>query len=103
MWSDICVIAGGLTKYEMAITGTPSIIISPFEFEASRCEEFVKAGSSINIGQVNFVDKMEIIKNIKSLLNDFKLREMMFKSGKKMVDGKGIERIIREIPKEVLI
>ena len=39
---------------------------------------------------------------IKKLLKYGTLRKEMSEKGKKLVDGKGIERIISEIPREVL-
>lgn len=102
LWADLAIIAGGLTKYETAVTGTPSIIISSYEREAAMCEEFERGGSALHLGPINEISEVDIAKAIEKLLEDDVLRAEMAERGRAMVDGQGIERIISEIPPEVL-
>ena len=102
LWSDLAITGGGLTKYEMAVTGTPSIIISHFDEEAKRTEEFEKAGSALHLGLITEIDEERIVKAVEKLLDDDALRAEMADRGRKMVDGKGVARIISEIPNSVL-
>lgn len=102
LWSDLAITCGGLTKYEAAVTGTPSIIISQVDNEAELSKEFEICGTALHLGLISEVDEADIVKAIEKLLNDYALRSQMSKRGKNMVDGKGVERIISEIPQEVL-
>ena len=102
LWSDLAITGGGLTKYEMALTGTPGIIISRFEREAEQGKEFEKAGSTLHLGLINEIDEERIVKAVEKLLHDYNLRAKMSKNGKQIVDGKGVARIISEIPPGVL-
>ena len=102
LWSDLGITSGGLTKYEMAITGTPSITISSFEEEAERTRLFAGAGSTLYLGNNNVVTEREIAKAVRKLLNDYTLRMEMNKAGRKLVDGQGIDRIISEIPARII-
>ena len=102
LWSDLTITGGGLTKYETAVTGTPSIIISQFDNEAERTKEFERYGSALHIGLISEVDEEDIVKVIEKLLNDYVARTEMSKRGKNLVDGEGVERITSEIPQEVL-
>lgn len=102
LWSDLAITGGGLTKYETAITGTPSIIISHFAEEAKRTEEFEKGGSTLHLGLISEIEEKDVAEAVAKLLADNAVRVEMSKKGRNMVDGKGIERIISEIPQEVL-
>lgn len=102
LWSDLAITGGGLTKYETAVTGTPSVIISHVDNEATMAKEFERCGSTLHLGLISEVYEEDIVKAIEKILNDYALRSEMSKRGKNMVDGKGVERIILEIPQEVL-
>ncbi len=102
LWSDLAITGGGLTKYETAVTGTPNIIISHFEQEAARTREFEGGGSTLHLGLISEINEHDIEESIERLLKDYALRTEMAKRGRNMVDGKGMERIISEIPGSLL-
>ena len=102
LWSDLAITGGGLTKYETAVTGTPSIIISQTAREAEMSTEFEKGGSALHLACISQIGEADIARAIEKLLEDNVLRSEMTKRGQAMVDGKGIRRIIAEIPPEVL-
>ena len=101
LWADLAITSGGLTKYETAVTGTPSIIISQIAHQAALAEEFEKEGTALNLGLGTRNSEENIAEAVSRLLRDGTLRAEMSKRGRKLVDGKGIERIISEVPKEV--
>lgn len=101
LWSDLAITGGGLTKYETAVTGTPSIIIPQVAHQAALAKEFEREGTTLNLGLGSKVDEADISEAIEKLLRDDTLRAEMSRRGKRLVDGKGIERIISEIPQEV--
>ncbi|MBN1431632.1 MAG: UDP-2,4-diacetamido-2,4,6-trideoxy-beta-L-altropyranose hydrolase [Methanomicrobiaceae archaeon] len=99
--ADIAILGGGLTKYEAAALGTPSVIITQFEPEIKPNEDFISAGTAEYIGHIDMINENDIIIEIKNLVEDYPRRVEMSKKGRKLVDGKGIERILSKIPKEV--
>ncbi len=102
LWSDLAITGGGLTKYETAVTGTPSIIISQDSYQADLSSKFAREGSALYLGFVDEVSTEGIAGAVEKLSRNDALRAEMSKRGKRLVDGKGIERIISEIPQGVL-
>ena len=100
LWSDLAITGGGLTKYETAVTGTPSIIIPQVAYQAEVAKEFERKGTALNLGLGDSVEEEDIADAVGRLLRDDTLRAEMSKRGKMLVNGKGIERIISEIPDE---
>ncbi len=102
LWSDLAITGGGLTKYETAITGTPTIMISQTAREAEKNKEFEREGTALHLGLGSEVDEQDMGKAIEKLLEDYALRAEMSQRGRNLVDGKGVERVISEIPDWVL-
>lgn len=102
LWSDLAVINGGLTKYETAITGTPTLVISHSEAEVNIMCDFQKGGSAVHLGYIKDIDKRTICEGVKNLLDNSLSRKRMSESGRNMLDAKGASRIISRIPKELL-
>ena len=98
LWADLVITAGGLTKYEAAVTGTPNVIIAPFAREVEMCKTFADAGASLcfELSKTNI--KRDLPAIVEMMLDNYELRRKMSRKGKELVDGKGIERILIEIP-----
>ena len=103
LWSDLTITGGGLTKYETAVTGTPSIIISQVEHQAELSERFRKEGTAIDLGLGGKVNEQDIVEAVNNLLDDYSARLEMSRKGREFIDGRGIEHVISEIPREVLM
>jgi spore coat polysaccharide biosynthesis predicted glycosyltransferase SpsG len=98
LWADLAITGDGLTKYETAVTGTPSIMLSRPESEEFLNEEFEKAGSTVHLGDGSQIGINTLARGIEEILQDFELRTAMSQRGRTLVDGKGLERIISNIP-----
>lgn len=96
--SDLAVCAGGSILYELAITGTPAVIIPMNDHQVENAEEFEKFGSVISVGLHSEIEDQDIENAIKHLF-DFSRRKSMSEAGKKITDGKGAERIADIIKK----
>ena len=101
LWADVAIISGGLTKYEVAVTGTPAITISPFQREAEMVSYFEKGQSLINLGLINELNPEDIAVALNKLIMDHKLRVAMSKNGKYMLDTMGVSRVINEVQKSI--
>ena len=99
--ADLAITGGGLTRYETAVTGTPSIIISQAAHQADYTKQFEKEGTALNLGFGTEICEEHIVEAVVLLMRDYAFRAKMSKRGKQLIDGKGIERIFSEIPSEV--
>lgn len=95
--SQICIISSGLTKYETASTGLPSIVFSENKKQKLLNKSYEKKNFSLNIGMINNLNKYKD-KIIKLMTNFVKLKNFYIKS-KKAVDFDGPSRIIEIIEK----
>jgi UDP-2,4-diacetamido-2,4,6-trideoxy-beta-L-altropyranose hydrolase len=100
LWCSVAISTSGLTKYELAATGTPAILFS-IDKEHDRVNlPFARYKTAINLGVGIDVDS--IAKETIKLLNDASLREDLAHRGKMLIDGRGIQRVIEEIMRELI-
>ena len=102
LWADLAITGDGLTKYETAVTGTPNITISQSRSDLQAHEEFVKAGTTLFLGNGCQIAINDLTEQISGVLQNQELRQTMSQRGQKIVDGKGLERIVRKIKMEAL-
>ena len=96
-WCDLAISGSGLTKYELALTGTPSIQISIDEPHSQINEEFIKAGSGIHLGVHTAVTAGRLAREIRTVLDNTDLRRQMSRLGQELTDGRGAQRIVDEL------
>ncbi len=92
--ADIAIVASGLTKYEAALLGTPLICLGPVPyvnflphgFEKQQLSLFLESRPQLNIEMIG--------KTIKTLVDDFPLRQEFSHNGKRLLDGNGARRTV---------
>ena len=94
---DIAISAGGMTLLELCFLGIPSIIICAEKFENETSQIIQKNGFGINMGYHSRLSPNKILDAVQQLINDFNIRRKMNKIGTSIVDGKGVQRIIKII------
>ena len=88
---DLVITSPGITIYELACLGVPTILISSNEIQYTVAKSFYKMKFGKNYGfWKNDILKLE--KMINSV-DDIKIRKNMIKTGQRIVDGKGIFRV----------
>ena len=92
-WADLAIATSGLTKYELAATGTPAILISPDQIHTTANEPFAALGSAVDLGWIQRVTPSELASKVRSLLDDTEQRGAMACAGMRAVDGRGAARI----------
>ena len=96
-WCDFAIATSGLTKYELAATGTPSILISPDLEHAKVNLPFVALGTTKDLGFNRTVSSERLAEEIKALIQNQRARKVMAANGQKTLDGNGAFRILDEL------
>lgn len=91
--ADIAICSGGVTIYELVATATPSIIITQAKNQIRQSLEFSAREAAIYYGTAEDFDSNEFRK-ILFKINDPILRHKLSSSSRKLIDGKGVERVV---------
>ncbi|WP_457601068.1 UDP-2,4-diacetamido-2,4,6-trideoxy-beta-L-altropyranose hydrolase [Hydrogenivirga sp.] len=99
--TDVAISAGGQTAYELARTGTPSILISVATNQLNNCIELQNSHIVLYAGnwENRFILKKTI--NLLKKLEDKNVRESISLKGQALIDGKGPERVVNHLINEL--
>lgn len=92
LWCDLAVAASGLIKYELAASSTPAVLMSVDRSHDVVNRPFARMGSVKDLG-VEF-SAQSVAGVVSELLGDRKARSAMAEAGRRLVDGKGANRLI---------
>ncbi|MBI9112689.1 UDP-2,4-diacetamido-2,4,6-trideoxy-beta-L-altropyranose hydrolase [Maridesulfovibrio ferrireducens] len=95
--ANVVISAGGSSCFEFCSQGKPIITIITANNQTGLATALEKAGVSINIGKFDASSKLRIIESLKLFFTTPDLYTSMGQKAKKIVDGKGTERIIDAI------
>lgn len=101
--ADIVIAGAGMTLYELACVGTPGIALCQTNYQSLEARCFEREKAVLNLGQKENISAESIQSELKFLLNDYRKRQEMSISGKKLIDGKAVDRIMRQIFKGIEI
>lgn len=101
MSCDIALTNSGLTKYELAALGVPTVVISNNASQSKIDIIFSEFQSSIYLGMWKKVKKDKILEVCKELLVDYDLRFKLSKNGKKLIGKKGLDSIWNAIIEKI--
>ena len=102
LWCDLAISTSGLTKYELAATGTPAILLSHDVAHAHNNLAFAALGTAQDLGEADKLSPAALAAAIARLLADADARETMARRGRQTVDGKGAARIADAIENLIL-
>jgi len=92
--STIALINGGLTRYELAITGTPFIALSIHDIQYKITERITSVVGGVNLGVVEDIKKEDITYAVKKLILDIEKRKLISYKLQELIDSEGTERIL---------
>ncbi len=101
-WADVAVGAGGSTSWELAFMGLPSAVIVLAENQRNIALAFAREGIGVNLGQHEHLSSERLADIVYSLLADSTRREEMAVRGRKLIDGRGVRRVIAQMLKQRL-
>lgn len=92
-WADIALTAGGSTLWESAFMSLPSVVVSIADNQRSGAEAVAAAGAAVYIGEFGTVASDLVAEAVFQLSSDRAGRLGMGFAGRKLVDGRGAERV----------
>lgn len=101
VWADVAISSSGLTKYELAMTGTPALQISFSEEDAHINQFFVRHGSARHLGVFDKVNLELVAQEVRMLLVDYPTRRMMHRAGRSLFDSNATNRLLAEIGRQL--
>ena len=90
--ADLVVASGGMTVYELAALGTPSLVLAQNTREDKRMTEFARHGTVSYLGLGTEVGEATIARSVAELLENLEQRRAMSRRGQALVDGLGASR-----------
>jgi UDP-2,4-diacetamido-2,4,6-trideoxy-beta-L-altropyranose hydrolase len=94
---DLVISSSGITAYELACLGIPCILIPSDKYQEKTAIALAKKGFGMNYGFWD--DDLDRFEQIISSMTNQLIRKKMYVAGRKLVDGKGTSRIIKQIIK----
>lgn len=90
--ADLALCSGGITIYELAACGTPAITITQAENQIRQSLIFASAGANLYYGRAEAFD-IDLLKKLLMKVKDPLVRRKLSISSRKLIDGKGTERV----------
>ncbi len=100
--SDLSISAGGNTLFELAATGTPAVVICEELFEVETANRLQAFDTCVNLGYSRKVHRKKLRRAVSGLINDKEKRRGMSIAGRKLVDGRGSERVSKLIQEAIV-
>lgn len=94
---NFAVTAGGGTLYETALSGLPAAAFALKKHQVRNIKFFAVKKSVLFAGMLNRLNVKAAMPRIKKILQDKNTYSSVSKAGRKIADGKGLERIVKII------
>lgn len=95
--SDITITAAGSTVWELCATGTPFIVIQIADNQEGIIDYIKTNKIGLAVNNISKQGLEELLKQLQILIKDFKLRKQLSTKAKKIIDGKGAQRLAKEL------
>lgn len=95
--SDLAISAGGSTLYELAACGIPTLALILADNQEGLVCKMDELGYVMSLGWYHELNKDLFLAKLREIINAYQRRQEMSAKGQKLVDGKGPERIVRRI------
>lgn len=96
--SEVAVVAGGVTLYEACALGTPVVAVAVAGSQRPTIRAVAGADACIDGGALTCErDLARVARLVRHLAEDERARRRLTRSGRQLVDGRGAERVARQI------
>lgn len=86
--------AAGTTLYDLLASGVPTIAVAVDRMQLRTAEEFQQSGATISAGLLDRLSSGELLDRCRELLGNSSLALQMVSTGRDLVDGKGLSRVV---------
>lgn len=93
--ADLAIAAAGSTTWELCLMGLPQILITLADNQLIVANGLAGRGPAISLGRPSPELSERLIGTLKDLLSNTDKRQIMSASGRKLVDGLGVHRVIQ--------
>jgi UDP-2,4-diacetamido-2,4,6-trideoxy-beta-L-altropyranose hydrolase len=94
-WADLAVSAGGITTWELACLGVPTLQLILADNQRGPALEMARLGLTRCLGEVGVVGPQAVAEEIGRAAGDRAWREAVARDGRRLLDGRGAERVAR--------
>jgi len=94
-WADVALTAGGSTCWEIAFMQLPMLVMVTADNQRAVGAGLQASGSAICLGWWEQVSEQEIARSLERVIGDAAQRSSMARLGRQLVDGRGVERVLR--------
>lgn len=91
--ADLAITAGGMTLFETAAMGLPTLIIQIAENQLRNAQGWHKEGVAVDLGPIVDLNPTFLYRQVVELIQDVKRREKMSRCAKSLVDCLGTQRV----------
>ncbi len=91
--SDLALTAAGYMRFELAAAGVPAVLVSLVDHQHRFGGMFMEEGISDYGGSILDCDPVALAKRVVALADDAATRTRFSKAGRRLVDGRALERI----------
>jgi UDP-2,4-diacetamido-2,4,6-trideoxy-beta-L-altropyranose hydrolase len=95
--ADLAISAGGSTIWELLFFGVPALVTTTADNQVASVRSLNEHGLVIWLGYAQHVVVDHVKKTLSEMLIQVELLHRLSESGWKMVDGRGVDRIVSEI------
>ena len=86
--------AAGTTLYDLLASGVPTISVAVDRIQLRTAEEFQQLGATVCAGLLDRLSSSELLDRCREMLGNKILVSQMVSTGRNIVDGKGLSRVI---------
>ena len=94
---DLAIIGGGTMSYEAAICGLPTVFIGLAPNQERPCQGWQELTGAPYLGRVGEVSDAALFETVNALIADDIKRADMAARGRKLVDGRGTDRLVNAL------
>ena len=97
--SDLAVVSGGMTAFECVRAGVPAIGLPQYQHQIENLRRLNGFGAMGMVSEDMESEHNEVVAAVLTLVDDFRARKRISINGKKLLDGRGGERVVERINK----
>jgi len=94
---DMAIVSYGMTALECLAVGLPTIVLSMSDDHNNSAAALAEQGALVNAGLIAAATQQSVAARYKSLCNNPALCAKLSRTGRRLIDGRGVERVAAKI------